>query len=92
MVIDFGKLKDLAHQYDHRNLNDFFENPTSEVLAKHLAEEVFKMLPDAEYIGVTVWESDHSRVRYEIRNDDLTRLLNTCKQLDESLRRKETSQ
>ena len=92
MVIDFGKLKDLAKRYDHRDLNDFFENPTSEVLAKHLAEEVFKMLPDAEYVGVTVWESDHSHVRHEIRNDDLTRLLDTCKQLDKSLREKETSQ
>lgn len=45
LVIDFGILKKIVKEkildkYDHRSLNDFFENPTAELVVKKIWEEL----------------------------------------------------
>ena len=49
MVVDFEILKNVVKEtiidkYDHRHLNDFFENPTAEILAKSFFESADKKL------------------------------------------------
>lgn len=55
MVMDFEDLdtaaKKVLAEFDHRNLNDFFENPTAERLAAYLLDAI----PQAS--TVTVWET-----------------------------------
>ena len=50
MIIDFGHVKDLIDQLDHRYLNDFMYRPTAENTAKWLLERI----PLA--VEVRVWE------------------------------------
>ena len=65
MVIDFAELKTVVDRavidrYDHQYLNDFFENPTAEVVAA----EVWKSL-EAAGLGITrirLWETQDSSV------------------------------
>ena len=65
MVIDFAELKavvdrEVVDRFDHQFLNDFFENPTAEVVAA----EVWKSL-EAAGLGVThirLWETQDSSV------------------------------
>ncbi len=45
LVLDFGILKKIVKEkildkYDHRSLNDFFENPTAELVLKKIWEEL----------------------------------------------------
>ncbi len=49
LVLDFGILKKIVkeqvlNKYDHRSLNDFFENPSAEVVAQAIWDEL-KDLP-----------------------------------------------
>jgi 6-pyruvoyltetrahydropterin/6-carboxytetrahydropterin synthase len=61
MVIDFGDLKavvgrQVLDRFDHRYLNDLFDNPTAELIAA----EIWKSL-EAEGLGVSrirLWETD----------------------------------
>ena len=65
MVLDFAELKDVVQRevldrFDHRYLNDLFENPTAEVVAA----DVWKSL-EAAGLGVTrirLWETHDSSV------------------------------
>ena len=73
MLVDFGELKRLLREallrFDHRFLNDVtpFDrmNPTSENLARHLAETIAPRLPpNARIAEVAVWESDRAAAHY----------------------------
>ena len=73
MLMDFGILKkhlrDLAERLDHRFLNATppFDvvNPTSENLAKHIFEELAKLLPSGVFPhAITVYESPTSAATY----------------------------
>ena len=73
MLVDFGELKQILRDalapFDHQFLNDVapFDraNPTSENLARHLAETSARRLPqNARVSEVAVWESDRSAARY----------------------------
>ncbi len=75
MLMDFGVLKkllrDLADSLDHTFLNETppFDavNPTSENLAKHIFEELGKVLPVGVLPhGVTVYESATSSATYRV--------------------------
>lgn len=65
MVIDFGDVKavverEIVERFDHQYLNDFFHNPTAEVVAA----EVWKSL-EAAGLGVSrirLWETADSSV------------------------------
>ena len=75
MLMDFGDLKrilkKIMDKLDHKFLNEIepFDkiNPTSELLAKYIAESAQKELP--EEVGVfqvTVWESEKCRASYQL--------------------------
>jgi len=76
MLVDFAFLKDALRQVcrtlDHGNLNDnpvFSGDPSAERIARHIFEEVFKLLPPeiAECLGaVDVFETAGSMARYEV--------------------------
>jgi len=66
MVIDFKILKEIVEEkiiekYDHKNLNDFFENPTAELVVKQFWEELNGDLPLNELV---LWETPNSFVSY----------------------------
>lgn len=61
MVKDFYQVSKDVHElildrYDHKLLNDFFYNPTAEILAVIWLEELSAINPG--YCKVTVWETD----------------------------------
>lgn len=63
ILLDFKELKEkvntITDSFDHQCLNNFFENPTAEILAKHFYHLIPSVLPDNVYIKfVRVWESD----------------------------------
>ncbi len=68
MVMDFVELKRLVKEkvvdrYDHQNLNDFFENPSAELVATKIWEDLAPGLPVKLY-EVTLWETAESFVTY----------------------------
>ena len=73
MVMDFEELKRIVHEVlnriDHSYLNELepFDtlNPTAEQLARHIAEEVSKKLPDGMSVRkLTCWESGACAASY----------------------------
>lgn len=68
-LVDFADLegawRPLYERLDHRTLNDLtgLENPTSEVLAHWLWQQLRPRLPQLE--RVTVWETAAARCEYE---------------------------
>ncbi len=73
LLMDFGDLKRLMNQaldkLDHRHLNEIppFDqvNPSSEMIAKFLYEEISRGLPPQVAMArVAAWESDDSRATY----------------------------
>lgn len=56
-VMDFGDItaamKRLLEQLDHRNLNDLLDNPTSELLAQWIFEQLFKDVPGLHKVIVS---------------------------------------
>jgi 6-pyruvoyltetrahydropterin/6-carboxytetrahydropterin synthase len=68
MVVDFKELKALVKErvidkYDHQNLNDFFENPTAELIAMKIWEDL-KDLSMGKLLEVVLWETADSFVTY----------------------------
>lgn len=68
MVMDFSDLKKLVKEkvidrYDHQNLNDFFENPSAELVAMKIWEDLAPNLP-VKLHEVTLWETAESFVTY----------------------------
>lgn len=68
MVLDFKELKALVKEkvvdkYDHQNLNDFFENPSAELIAMKIWEDL-KDLPVGKLYEVVLWETADSFVTY----------------------------
>ncbi|ASJ07039.1 6-pyruvoyl trahydropterin synthase family protein [Thermococcus pacificus] len=69
-VIDFLQLRaiveDILEQLDHRNLNTFFDNPTTENIALWIAGEVEKRLPEGVKLHrLRLWEGDENGVEFE---------------------------
>lgn len=66
MVIDFKDLKKIVNEvavdkYDHKNLNDFFENPTAEIMVQTIATDIISRLPKEVYVvSVKLWETADS--------------------------------
>jgi 6-pyruvoyltetrahydropterin/6-carboxytetrahydropterin synthase len=50
-------------RYDHQNLNDFFENPSAELVAMKIWEDLVPELPVKLY-EVILWETAESFVTY----------------------------
>jgi 6-pyruvoyltetrahydropterin/6-carboxytetrahydropterin synthase len=73
LVMDFGELKALMRQVldglDHRYLNEVppFDrlNPSSELIARYIYQEIARRLPPGvEMARVSAWESEDSRATY----------------------------
>ena len=70
MIIDFKDLKSIVQKeviskYDHRYLNDFFPNPTAELMVQQIAEDISKKLPDGiSLICCKLWETVDSFSTY----------------------------
>ena len=67
MIIDFNVLKDVVKfkvvdRYDHRNLNEFFSNPTAENMVQHIFKELAKSFSHMglEVESVKLWETESS--------------------------------
>lgn len=66
MVMDFKDLKkiveeEVINKYDHTNLNDFFKNPTAEIMCRTFAVDIDKRLPtDVRLVSVKLWETEDS--------------------------------
>lgn len=75
LLVDFGDLKrilgDAVERLDHANLNEVppFDgevNPTSENIARILAEDVAARLPEHVRVeALSVWESDTCKATYK---------------------------
>jgi len=69
-VIDFLELRrivgEIIERLDHRNLNDLFENPTTENIALWIAREVMKRLPERVRLQrIVLWEGEENGVEFE---------------------------
>jgi len=60
MVMDFQNIKDIVKKLDHRNLNDFMEQPTAENISKYLLERI------PYCTKVIVKESEGNEASYEL--------------------------
>jgi len=61
--IDFVKLKEILTQFDHKYINDYIHDPTSENLAIYFLREIEKTFSCSAKIRV--WESDTSYIEVE---------------------------
>ncbi len=73
MLIDFGKLKAVVKKvvvdrYDHRKMQDFFKNPTAEIMlqqfVKDINAEFFKQPPRIWISYAELWETATSCAVY----------------------------
>lgn len=69
MIIDFKNLKDIiekvAGKYDHSYLNDYFENPTAEIMVRKIAEDIAELLPNnCGVVSCKLWETATSYAEY----------------------------
>ena len=75
MIIDFKDLKQIVKEvavdkYDHSNLNDFFENPTAEIMVKTIACDIIGKLPKGVHlISVKLWETESSYAEFNALHD-----------------------
>ena len=67
MVLDFNILKsvvkeEVVDRYDHRYLNDFFENPTAENMVQHIFKELAVKFSKMglSLDSVKLWETENS--------------------------------
>lgn len=79
MIIDFKDLKQIVKEvavdkYDHSNLNDFFENPTAEIMVKTIACDIISKLPKGVHlISVKLWETESSYAEFNALQDQMLR-------------------
>ena len=77
MIIDFKDLKDIVKsvavdKYDHSNLNEFFPNPTAEIMVKQIAVDIMSKLPQGVYLmSCKLWETSTSYAEWNVSLDVL---------------------
>jgi len=69
-VIDFLELRRIVEEVvgrlDHRNLNAFFDNPTTENVALWIGKGIIERLPEGIKLKrLVLWEGDDSGVEFE---------------------------
>lgn len=71
MIIDFKDLKEIVKKvavdkYDHSYLNDFFENPTAEIMVEKIGKDlIYELLPHNLYlVSCKLWETTTSYAQY----------------------------
>lgn len=72
MIMDFSELKDIVNEYvinpfDHSDLNDFFNNPTAELIVDYIGKLLFTILKekDIALVSVKLWETEDSYAEYK---------------------------
>jgi len=70
MIIDFKELKNIVNKVilvhlDHTDLNDIFENPTAETMAKHIADNLNLIFSTVKIVKVRLWETSTSYATWE---------------------------
>lgn len=81
MIVDFKDLKDIVYKevvsrYDHSNLNDWFENPTAEIMVRDIAKTISKNLPrNCHLVSCRLWETEDSYAEYTPYNVTWDRVL-----------------
>ena len=70
MIVDFKDLKaiikEVVGKYDHCNLNDYFENPTAEIMVTDIGEDILSKLPNGVVlISTKLWETTTSYAEYK---------------------------
>ena len=77
MIIDFKDLKAIVKsvavdKYDHSNLNEFFPNPTAEIMVKQIAVDIMSKLPQEVYLmSCKLWETSTSYAEWNVSLDVL---------------------
>lgn len=77
MILDFKDLKALVKKvavdkYDHSNLNDYFPNPTAEIMVKQIAVDIMTGLPEHAYlVSCKLWETSTSYAEWNVSLDTL---------------------
>lgn len=69
MIIDFGILKEIVYELDHKNLNDFIENPTAENMSKYLYDKIadrLSLMYELYGLEVEVYETKGSSASYTL--------------------------
>ena len=77
MIIDFKDLNAIVKsvavdKYDHSNLNEFFPNPTAEIMVKQIAVDIMSKLPQGVYLmSCKLWETSTSYAEWNVSLDAL---------------------
>lgn len=70
MIMDFKDLKSIVKgvaidRYDHSYLNDFFDNPTAEIMVNQIALDICAKLPKGKFlVSCKLWETTTSYAEY----------------------------
>lgn len=77
MIIDFKDLKKIVKEnvvdkLDHSDLNEFYANPTAELMVTDIAYSIMQKLPKEVYlVSVKLWETEDSYAEYIPSYDSL---------------------
>lgn len=77
MIIDFKDLKKIVKEnvvdkLDHSDLNEFYANPTAELMVPDIAYSIMQKLPKEVYlVSVKLWETEDSYAEYIPSYDSL---------------------
>lgn len=72
MIVDFKDLKKIVEEvavdkYDHSYLNNFFPNPTAEIMVKKIALDIIANLPKGKtLVSCKLWETTTSYAEYTL--------------------------
>ena len=86
MIIDFKDLKAIVKsvavdKYDHSNLNEFFPNPTAEIMVKQIAVDIMSKLPQGVYLmSCKLWETSTSYAEWNVSLDVLRDIITEASQ------------
>ena len=71
MVIDYGEIKESINWLDHKDLNEFFDNPTTEKICEYILMRLALLMEGRNLscrIKVTVKESPNSSITCDYEN------------------------
>ncbi len=80
MIIDFKDLKALVNnivgKYDHSVLNEYYTNPTAELMVEDIGQRILEELTDKGLylVSVKLWETETSYAEYTPRYLSVTGL------------------
>ena len=61
------KNKEVIEKYDHADLNNYFENPTAELMVKRIAVDIIAGLPKGVHlVSVKLWETQDSYSEWSV--------------------------